>query len=596
MENFEKTRINVCLKQSFELSAVLSRLNGTLDLNSATQLFSPKEKFEEVQQNTSDKKKVSFSQEAFREIYKNMGEEEKRLYRIWQISVEPQSDVDKVLEVLNNDQDIEFAAIDELNELYQQPNDQFFPFMYGLDKIEAVCGWNFSKGEGITVAVLDTGVDYRHPDITANMWRNSNGHYGYDFSNNNPNPFDYNGHGSHVAGTIAAVGNNKKGIIGVAPKAKIMAVKIFPNAYDSVISKALKYAVDNGAQVLNNSWGPGVRRPSSPVIESAVSYVHSKGGICVFAAGNKNDDVQYYSPANSPHTLAVACTDDKDQRASYSNYGSKIDLAAPGHRIISLRHNSSSYTVMDGTSMAAPHVSGAVALLLSKAPHLDVARIRWILKKSADKIHTDKSVGAGRLNVCQMQCTVPSIRVHRHSFITTDFGLFSVNENGKLIWFRYDNKWLSSVVPSFGAPIVPSSLIPLTKGFLAGVNENGKMFATWGSRQDIKFAIIEETEALIPGTLRYSESRDCIFALNYFGDFVYIKYHKNQWTSSVIKTWGSPIIPDSVDLYGDKKNLIGGITEAGVPGLTWEDASQSPAPDGTRLGYAQVTNATDLVV
>jgi subtilisin family serine protease len=240
------------------------------------------------------------------------------------------------------------------------------------------------------------------------MWQDADGRFGRDFSGDgsvereDDDPMDTNGHGTHVAGTIAAIGNNGVGIIGVAPKVKIMAVKIFPHATDNVVVRALKYAVDNGARVINNSWGPRNRRQSSLTIEAAVDYVHAKGGICVFAAGNNNDDVQFYSPANRPNTIAVAATDSNDAKASFSNYGVLVDVAAPGVDILSTQKGTINYVNKSGTSMAAPHVSGAVALLLSSNPKLDFNAVYNVLRATSVPVSSAVPIGAGRINCHNM--------------------------------------------------------------------------------------------------------------------------------------------------------------------------------------------------
>ncbi len=391
-------RINFGLVENNIPANAISSVTQLIDFNSAKRLFDAEEKFNA--QNES--KAAIFSEKGFSEVYDALEESEKSLYRIWYIDVADDTDVNEVLEEIRNDPNVEFAEIDELNTLYYTPNDPLYPQLYGLKLMDSECAWNTSKGEDIIIAVLDTGVNYKHPDIANNMWQDTNGNYGYDFSDDDSDPIDYHGHGTHCAGTIAATGNNNKGIIGVAPKAKIMAVKIFPNAFDSKIAKALKYAVDNGAKILSNSWGPRNRRASAPVLEAAVRYVHSKGGVCVFAAGNSNDDTQYYSPANMKETITVGASDSNDERASFSNYGNTVDIAAPGVSILSLRHNNSGYRTMSGTSMACPHIAGAVALLLKKTPHLSYNQILNQLKTTSDSIKPDRFIGDGRINVCKM--------------------------------------------------------------------------------------------------------------------------------------------------------------------------------------------------
>ncbi|MBG6132483.1 thermitase [Aquimarina sp. EL_43] len=321
--------------------------------------------------------------------YSEMSKEEQKLYRMHELECNI-DDISQIEDMLRNDPNISFVEVNQLYETKFIPNDPAFPQLYGVQRINCPAAWNKTLGDGVTVAVIDSGVDYNHEDIKSNMWT-KNGKYGYNFSENNDDPYDNTekGHGTHVAGTIAAIANNNTGIIGVAPKAKIMAIKIFPNAYTNVIAKALKFAVDNGAKILNNSWGPTQRTPSSPTLEAAIDYVHSKGGICVFAAGNSGDDTKYYSPANYNKTIAVGATNSNNKRPTFSNHGKSVDIYAPGHNILSLQNKSNSYSYKSGTSMSAPHVSGALALLLSTNPHLTFNQILSKLSSSSTQISSE---------------------------------------------------------------------------------------------------------------------------------------------------------------------------------------------------------------
>ncbi len=334
----------------------------------------------------------------YNDEYNSKTEEEKCLARTYLFEAPQNADLDTVLQEMGLKDDVEYVQVDELNQIYFTPNDQELDKLWGIKKIECEAAWDQSQGEDIIVAVLDTGVDYNHPDMRENMWANEDGSFGFDFSDDDNDPMDFHGHGSHVAGTIGAVGNNEIGIIGVAPKVSIMAIKIFPNAFDSVIANALRWAVDNGAKVLNNSWGPMNRRPSIPVIEDAIDYVNSKGGICVFAAGNSNDDTQHYSPANMQSVITVGATDSEDRRAGFSNWGSSVDIAAPGVDIFSLNFKTSNYRMDSGTSMACPHVAGLVALYLKNHPDADFKTILEAIQDASDEINPDKPIGKGRIN------------------------------------------------------------------------------------------------------------------------------------------------------------------------------------------------------
>ncbi|MBI2947142.1 MAG: S8 family serine peptidase [Verrucomicrobia bacterium] len=218
-----------------------------------------------------------------------------------------------------------------------------------------------NKGASVRVAVIDSGVDYNHPDLSANYSG------GYDFVNNDPNPIDDNGHGTHVAGTIGAA-DNGSGVVGVAPEARIYALKVLDASGSgpwSGIIAALQWCVDNGIQISNNSYGAG-SDPGS-IVRAAFDNAAAAGVLHVAAAGNsgnaagKGDNVIY--PARYDSVIAVAATDPDNNRASFSSTGAAVELAAPGVNINSTILGGG-YGLLSGTSMASPHVAGAAALVL----------------------------------------------------------------------------------------------------------------------------------------------------------------------------------------------------------------------------------------
>jgi len=291
---------------------------------------------------------------------------------------------------------------------------QAYEDLYGAKNIEAHLAWPITQGETasgapIIVAVIDTGVDRNHEDLAANMWTNAaeipgnsvdddnNGFvddvYGWDFSNNDNAPRDGHGHGTHCAGTIAAVGNNTLGIIGVAPKAKIMAVKGLSDGgrgYASELANCVKYAVDNGAHILSNSWGG---RGTSQILEDAFHYAYDSGVVAIAAAGNSNADYMNHTPCNVDTVISVAALDANDIRASFSNWG-EVDIAAPGVDILSARSAGTSmgrtvdarYTRASGTSMACPHTAGVAALVASRLPVVDPETVKTILLAATDPL------------------------------------------------------------------------------------------------------------------------------------------------------------------------------------------------------------------
>ena len=284
---------------------------------------------------------------------------------------------------------VEFAQPDYRVRLTATPNDPSMGSLWGLDAIGAPAAWNTGTGTGRTiVAVIDSGVAYNHPDLKANMWRNpgeiaGNGidddHdgyvddvVGYNFVVNNGNPIDDNGHGTHVAGTIGAVGDNGVGIAGVNWHARIMALKFLDSSgsgYTSDAVRALNFAVAHGAKVVNASFGGG---GFDQAMSTALANARAKGAIVVAAAGNDgtDNDANPVYPANytGDNLVSVAATDRNDRLASFSNYGrTTVDIAAPGVGIYSTLPNGK-YGSYSGTSMATPHVAGALALVWDAHP------------------------------------------------------------------------------------------------------------------------------------------------------------------------------------------------------------------------------------
>ncbi|NCN27948.1 S8 family serine peptidase [bacterium] len=309
-------------------------------------------------------------------------------------------------------------------------NDPFFNNLWGLrniaqkdssgqtglknaDSASSKAWMQQTSAENVIIAIIDTGVDYNHPDLAANMWqgRDPNGKliHGFNAIANNFDPMDDNRHGTHVAGTIGAVGNNGVGVVGVAWKTQIMAVKFLDSDGSGALADAIQaidFAIENGANVMNNSWG--AKGIVSKELEAAVARARDAGIVFVAAAGNdgtSNDgsanNISYPASYKLSNVISVAASDNKDQMPSFSNYGkSSVHLMAPGVNIFSTTPGMR-YDSFNGTSMATPHVSGAIALLLEKHANLSPLEVRNRLMKSSDKISTfkDKLISSGRLNV-----------------------------------------------------------------------------------------------------------------------------------------------------------------------------------------------------
>jgi len=335
--------------------------------------------------------------------------------------------VEQAVEYYKSLPEVEYAEPNHIRKPLELPNDTYYKNQWALPKISAPDAWDKTTGTNtVIVAVIDTGVDYTHPDLKINVDSTT----GYDFAKNSPDPMDDNGHGTHVAGIIGAAGNNSIGITGVCWSVKIMPLKVFNASGNSDtiwISSAIIYAANKGARVINMSLGDISYPPESNQTESdACKYAYDKGVILVAASGNgydTNGDSEIDTPGMEPVTypaayeyvIAVGATDKDDKRASYSNYGPELDLVAPGGDGASSENwilstigtgtvSSQTYAYMMGTSMASPHVAGAVALLLSKNPDLNFSEIYTKLTESADDVESsgkDIYTGYGRLNIAR---------------------------------------------------------------------------------------------------------------------------------------------------------------------------------------------------
>ncbi len=306
--------------------------------------------------------------------------------------------------------------------------------------IQAEEAWDLTTGsKDIVVAVIDTGIDYKHPDLRQNMWINKaekeglagvdddgNGYvddvHGYSFISDplhephhgvvgHPDPMDDQGHGTHCAGTIGAVGNNRIGVAGVSWNVSLMAIKFLDeNGSGSSTDhyRSLKYALDNDVDIISASYGGGGK---SRLIMKMLSKLARKGTLFVAAAGNddSNNDINKSYPASYDYKniLSVAATDNHDRLASFSNFGeATVDIAAPGVSIMSTLPTKlvkSGYGIYSGTSMATPHVAGAAALLLAHDPSLkgNPVAIKERLMKNSDKLPNliGKVASSGRLNI-----------------------------------------------------------------------------------------------------------------------------------------------------------------------------------------------------
>jgi Subtilisin-like serine proteases len=311
----------------------------------------------------------------------------------------PPDRLEKALEVYNNDRRVECVKMDgratvmAIGEPSGEPGDTFYRLQWGLQRIQAPQAWQITKGSpAVKIAVLDTGVDRDHADLCSKIVINRNYAMSW-WPGNFDTPEDYYGHGTHCA-AIAAALESLSGIIGVAPLCSIMNIKVLDNegsGYWSDVASGIIWATDNGAKVISMSLGGG---SGSSDLESAVNYAWNHGVVVVAAAGNNNTDSPTY-PAYYQNCIAVAATDEADNKAGFSNYGSWVDVAAPGVNIFSAICNHSylhswrngspkHYASWGGTSMATPFVAGLAALLWCTEYGVSNVAVRQRIEETAE--------------------------------------------------------------------------------------------------------------------------------------------------------------------------------------------------------------------
>ncbi|CDQ20223.1 S8 family peptidase [Halobacillus karajensis] len=295
-----------------------------------------------------------------------------------QLKVLKVGNVDAVLKALKNNPNVEYAEPNYTFNAAFTPDDTLYSDQYGPQNTSTPAAWDMTFGDSSQeIAVIDTGVYYDHPDL------NDKTILGYDFAQNDNDPKDLNGHGTHVAGTAAAETNNATGVAGMAPETKVLAVRALgANGSGSLndIADAIRYSADAGAEVINMSLGCDC---DSQTLEDAVNYAWNSGSVVVAAAGNDGVSTTF-EPASYENVIAVGAVDSNNEVAYFSNYGSWVDVTAPGVDIVStvLRGKYDSYS---GTSMASPHVAGLAGLLASQGR--SNTEIRTAIEQTADPIN-----------------------------------------------------------------------------------------------------------------------------------------------------------------------------------------------------------------
>jgi len=395
-----------------------------------------------------------------------MSKEERKLLQTYLVTLKPGEKAKAALKRLSKNRKLR-VELNYMVEAQWRPNDTYYSDQWAHQNMQSEAAWDITRGSAnVVIAIVDTGVDYTHEDLAANMWHNpgeipnngidddGNGFvddiYGYDFYNRDSDPMDDHSHGTHCAGIAAAVANNSKGVAGVCPNARIMAVKFMGLAGGTTSSAiaGIYYAVDNGAKIISNSWGLWTGQVSGG-IQDVVNYANSVGCFIVAAAGNDNLNVDGFQPANCRNMFAVGAMDRYNGKASFSNYGPKVDVVAPGVAIVSTVPGNG-YAFKSGTSMACPHVAGEAALILSRNPGFTPLQIANAIRVgTTPDISSYEYVGMGRINLVNaLNITNPPLAAaYLASPVYNAQGNYPVAVSGSATGTHYSLKFTKSNLP-----------------------------------------------------------------------------------------------------------------------------------------------------
>jgi len=519
---------------------------------------------------------------------------------IWQI---PNGNVEQIISTYKNDPRFEYIEPDYIITLEDTsktrnpeeslsiitpqattPNDPGYSQLWGLNNtgqsggtadadIDAPEAWDIQKGnQNLVIGVIDTGVDYNHPDLSANIWTNpgeiagdgidndSNGYIddvrGWDFAYNDNNPMDVDGHGTHVSGTIAGKGNNGVGVTGVAWNAKIMPLKFLDDSGSGSTSNAIlaiNYATAKGVKLTNNSWGGG---GYSQALYDAINTAGQQGALFIAAAGNssQNTDTTPAYPAsyNLANIISVASTTRTDGLSSFSNYGATtVDLGAPGSDIYSTLPNSS-YGTLSGTSMASPHVTGAAALLWSQNPTWTAQQVKNSLMSTGDSISAlnGKTVSGKRLNIYNalMSSNLPTVTVNVSPVTVQEDGsgnlTYSFSRSGNLTSAMTVNFGVAGTANAAAVGSDPADYTVLTNSAVTFSPSTKTGTITFAAGSSTALVVVDPTA----DTLAESQNETVVFNIN--SGTGYIGGTPNTATGTIVSEEVLPIFtnPNSITI------------------------------------------------
>jgi subtilisin family serine protease len=508
---------------------------------------------------------------------------EENLQKIYRVKLKSSEKTDELVEKLNQLPEVAIAERVRFRQIIAAPNDPSTNSQWFLNKIKAFEAWDVNPGSAnVVVAVVDNAIQTNHPDLQANMLP------GKDLGNNDNNPNPPNAtfsHGTHVAGIVSAVSNNNIGVASASNnRVKVLPVKATPDEADPrgiyYGFEGILWAVDNGADIISLSWG-GIGY--SQVEQEVIDYAFNKGVVVVAAAGNEDTSLESY-PAAYRHVISVASLDNNDQRSSFSNYGSWVDIAAPGRDILST-YPFNTYATLNGTSMATPLVSSALGYIWSCFPSLTPAQLESVLLHTADNLDAVNPnykglLGAGRVNLLKaISCTniglpAATITVGGSTYICQGQSVTLSASSGvgnTYQWFK-DGMLTNVTTSSYNASSIGNYQVIITNGNCSVLSDKTKIY-------------LNNTFTDIP-TVTDKEIAYCT-DLNQSGGLKASAFNCNYNGPTTFNYDGPLVGYDGFDKSGDDPtvnifSLTGAITQIKVS-ITWEKKDQF---DKSSCGFA----------